>query len=149
MSQRLILLTVPPPATLRDQDAADLEMLVAALKWRESAELTGPDEFGQLSGNRWHVVLRQFLDETTSTKKKVGAAELEYLVNIVKRDGTKKHGTTASGRTSWVGSSATTMRFTQDGQSKMCEIGCCRSITGSCDASVLISPRTTVRKASR
>jgi hypothetical protein len=93
MSQRLILLTVPPPATLRDQDAADLEMLVAALKWRESAELTGPDEFGQLSGNRWHVVLRQFLDETTSTKQKVGAAELEYLVKILKRDGTKRHGT--------------------------------------------------------
>jgi hypothetical protein len=28
MNKRLIILTVPPAATLRDQDAADLEMLV-------------------------------------------------------------------------------------------------------------------------
>jgi hypothetical protein len=93
MSERLILLTVQPPATLRDQDAADLEMLVAALKWRESAERTGPDEFSLLTGNRWHVVLRQFLDESASTKKKSVAAELEYLVKLLARDGTKMHGT--------------------------------------------------------
>jgi len=93
MSERLILLSVPPPATLRDQDAADLELLVAALKWRESAELTGPNEFGPLSSDRWHIVLRRFLDESISAKKKVGAAELESLVKILKRDGTKRHGT--------------------------------------------------------
>lgn len=91
--KRLILLSVPPPATLRDQDAADLEVLVVALKWRESAELTGPDEFSLLSGDRWHAVLRRFLDEAVSAKRKNGAAELEYLVKLLTRDGTKRHGT--------------------------------------------------------
>jgi hypothetical protein len=93
VTQRLILLIAPPPATLRDQDAADLEMLVAALRWRERAELTGPDEFSLLSGNRWHVVLRQFLDEDASAAKKREAAELEYLVKLLARDRTRRHGT--------------------------------------------------------
>jgi hypothetical protein len=93
MSERLILLTVPPAATLRDRDAADLEMLEATLKWRESADLTGQDEFGPLSGNRWHLVLRRFLDEATDTNRYHGAAELEYLVKLLERDGTCRHGT--------------------------------------------------------
>ena len=50
MSERLITFTVPPATTLREQDAADLEMLEAALRWREGAGLTGPDELGPLSG---------------------------------------------------------------------------------------------------
>jgi hypothetical protein len=33
MNERLILLTVPPAATLREQDGADLEMLVGGLNW--------------------------------------------------------------------------------------------------------------------
>ena len=45
MNERLILLTVHPPATLRDQEAAEMQLLDAAPKWRESAELTGPNEF--------------------------------------------------------------------------------------------------------
>jgi hypothetical protein len=93
VSERLILLTVPPAVTLRDQDAADLEMLVATLKWRESADYTGPHEFGPLSGDRWHIVLRRFLDEIANSDRGREAAELEYLVQLLARDGTKRHGT--------------------------------------------------------
>lgn len=92
MGERLIIFTVPPPATLRDQDAADVEMLVATLKWRESAGHTGPDEFGPLSDDRWHVVLRRFL-EATGMDRDRAAAELEYLVKLLERDGTKRHDT--------------------------------------------------------
>jgi hypothetical protein len=87
---RLIIFTVPPPATLRDQGAADLAMLEAGFKWREGAELTGPDEFGPLSGRRWHSVLGRFLSEAPTTHKKSEAAELEFLVQILERTGTRR-----------------------------------------------------------
>ena len=69
MSERLIIFTVPPATTLREQDAADLEMLEAALRCREGAGLTGLDEFGPLSGNRWHIVLRRVLENATGTER--------------------------------------------------------------------------------
>src|ERR1700676_3832439 len=93
LNKRLIIFELPPPATLRDQDAADLEILVATLKWRDSAGYTGPDEFGPLSGNRWHVVLRRCLDEGTIAARGRVAAELEYLVKLLEGAGTKRHGT--------------------------------------------------------
>lgn len=68
-------------------------MLIATLKWRESADYTGPDEFGPLSGDRWHIVLRRFLDEIANSDRGRDAAELEYLVKLLARDGAKKHGT--------------------------------------------------------
>lgn len=90
MSERLIIFTVPPATTLREQDAADLEMLEAALRWREGAGLTGPDELGPLSGDRWHIVLQRFLSEGTGTDRSHETAELEYLVKLLERDGTRR-----------------------------------------------------------
>jgi hypothetical protein len=84
-SERLIIFTVPPPATLRDQDATDLAMFQAGLEWREGAGLSGPDEFGPLSGHRWHIVLERFLSEAPDTDKKSEAAELEFLVRLLER----------------------------------------------------------------
>lgn len=88
--EQLIIFTVPPPATLRDQDAVDLAMLEAGLKWREGAGLTGPDEFGPLSGARWHIVLGRFLSEAPDRDKKSEAAELEFLVRILERTGSRR-----------------------------------------------------------
>jgi hypothetical protein len=93
MNEQLIIMTVPPPATLREQDAADLEMLLAGLKWRESAGCVGPDEFAPLSGARWHVVLGLFLSAATSTTRSREAAELEYLVKILEGTETSRPGT--------------------------------------------------------
>lgn len=93
MTERLIIFTVPPPATLQDQDAADLEMLLAGLKLREGANFMDPSEFGPLSGDRWHVVLDRFLDKATGAEKNGEAAELEYLVRIVGKNGTTRPGT--------------------------------------------------------
>ena len=93
MGKRLIIFTVPPPATLRDQDATDLEMLEATLKWRESADYTGLDEFSPLSADRWHIVLRRYLDNASSAERSREGAELEYLVKLLERDRTCRHGT--------------------------------------------------------
>jgi len=82
-------ITAPPAATLRDQDAADLQMLLAGLKWRDGADLTGPDEFSPLSGSRWHIVLERFLSKATGAEKTREAAELEYLLKLLERDGTR------------------------------------------------------------
>lgn len=68
-------------------------MLEATLKWRESAGYIGPDEFSPLSADRWHIVLRRFLDNATGAEKGREGAELEYLVKLLERDGTCKHGT--------------------------------------------------------
>jgi hypothetical protein len=88
--ERLIIFTVPPPATLRDQDTTDLEMFQAGLKWREAAGLTGPDEFGPLSCDRWHLVLERFLSEASVRNRKSHAAELEFLVKILERTATRR-----------------------------------------------------------
>jgi hypothetical protein len=88
--ERLIIFTVPPPATLRDQDATDSEMFQAGLKWREAAGLTGPDEFGPLSGDRWHLVLERLLSEASVRNRKSHAAELEFLVKILERTATRR-----------------------------------------------------------
>jgi hypothetical protein len=88
--EQLIIFSVPPAATLRDQDAADLEFFKAGLKWREGAGLTGPDEFGPLSGDRWHLVLERFLSEDPDTDRKSHAAELEFLVKILERIATRR-----------------------------------------------------------
>jgi hypothetical protein len=93
MNQRLIIFTVPPPVTLRDQDSEDLEMLLAGLRLREGANFTNTDEFGPLSGDRWHTVLRRFLDRATGSERKVEAAELEYLVKLLAKNGTTRPGT--------------------------------------------------------
>lgn len=96
MSERLIIFTVPPATTLREQDAADLEMLEAVLRCREGAGLTGLDELGPLSGNRWHIVLQRVLSEATGTDKSHETAELEYLVKVLERDGTRRPDTERS-----------------------------------------------------
>lgn len=87
--EKLIIFTVPPPATLRDQDAADLEMLLAGLKSREGDNFMDPDEFGPLSGDRWHTVLERFLKKP---ERKDGAAELYYLARLVDKNGTTRPG---------------------------------------------------------
>jgi hypothetical protein len=68
-------------------------MLLATLKWWKSAGCTGPDEFGPLSGDRWHIVLRRFPDVATNSDGNRAAADLEYLVKLLERDETKRHGT--------------------------------------------------------
>jgi hypothetical protein len=90
ISDRLIIFSVPPAATLRDQDVADLELFKAGLEWREGAGLTGPDEFGPLSGDRWHLVLERFLSQSSNSDRTSQAAELEFLVKILERTATRR-----------------------------------------------------------
>ena len=70
-----------------------MELLEAMLSWREGVGCTGADEFGPLSEDRWHVVLRRFLDRPTGADRSCAAAELEYLVKLLDRDGTMRPGT--------------------------------------------------------
>jgi hypothetical protein len=65
-------------------------MFLAGLKSREGANFMDPDEFGPLSGDRWHIVLKRFLEKP---ERKGGAAELEYLVRLVDKNGTTSPGT--------------------------------------------------------
>lgn len=65
-------------------------MLLAGLKSREGDNFMDPDEFGPLSGDRWHTVLERFLEKP---ERKGGAAELEYLVRLVDKNGTTRPGT--------------------------------------------------------
>jgi hypothetical protein len=90
ISDRVIIFSMPPAATLRDQDMADLELFKAALEWREGAGLTDPDEFGPLSGDRWHLVLERFLSQSSNSDRTSQTAELEFLVKILERTATRR-----------------------------------------------------------
>jgi hypothetical protein len=86
---QLIIFRGPPLVTLRERDAATLQMLVAGLKGRPGPEATGRTEAGAISGDRWCVLLERFLageydDAAVRERDKVELRELLRLLEIDK-----------------------------------------------------------------
>jgi hypothetical protein len=86
ISDRLIIFSVPPAATLRDQDVADLELFKAGLEWREGAGLTGPDEFGPCQRSPDLEFLVKILERTATRRPETDRLWADIFPNLSEDD---------------------------------------------------------------